>query len=168
MLRQLKEKDAKAMLNCISDPSVNKYMNIDGSKMIVDDCLEFIKISLTCPTSKHFAIVDEYDNWVGTISLKNIDEVKKEAEYAIITDSNIHGKGYAYKATLELLDYAFNDLNLIRVYLNVVEDNVRANNFYHKCGFKLYKSNTYIIIKGKEYKLNWYHITKERNGDASE
>ncbi len=162
MLRQLLEKDCKFMLECMSDPNVNTYMNIDGNNMKIEDCISFVKNSLNDKKNIHFAITDNNDNWVGTISLKNIDEKNKSAEYAIITSSKIHGKGYAYEATKQLLNYAFDELGLNRIYLDVLVDNVRANKFYKKCGFKL--EGTFreaIMIKGNIYDLNWYSILKK-------
>ncbi|MDE6407084.1 MAG: GNAT family N-acetyltransferase [Anaeroplasmataceae bacterium] len=161
MLRELKESDASLMLECLKDKDVNQYMNIDGSNMTIDDCKNFIRNSLKDSLSKHFAIVDNQDRWVGTISLKNIDSKTKVAEYAIITSKEVHGKGLALEATKEILDYGFNTLNLNRIYLNVVEDNIRANKFYLKCGFEF--EGTFrqaIYIKNKIYNLNWYAILK--------
>ena len=161
MLRSLELRDAKAMYEAMCDTNVNAYMNIDGSKSSIENCENYIKNANANPNFKHFAIVDDCDNWVGTISLKNIDNEVKQAEYAIITSTKVHGKGYALKATKELLSYAFNTLNLNRVYLDVLKDNIRANKFYLKCGFKL--EGTFrqaIFIKGQIYDLNWYSILK--------
>lgn len=161
MLRELKDKDYVLMHKCMSDPNVNRYMNIDGSKMKPEDCLLFIHKTRENNTSKHFAIVDDNDNWMGTISLKNIDEKTKSAEYAIITSSDAHGKGYAYNATLDILKYAFEEINLNRVYLDVLVDNVRANKFYQKCGFVFEGTFRQAIeIKGNIYDLNWYSMLK--------
>lgn len=161
MLRDLQDKDYELMYKCMSDSNVNKYMNIDGSKMKPIDCLTFIQDSRENKNSKHFAIVNESDDWLGTISLKNIDKKVNSAEYAIITSSEIHGKGYAYYATKEILEYAFNKLNLNRVYLDVLVENVRANIFYNKCGFILEGTFRQAIeIKGKIYDLNWYSMLK--------
>lgn len=166
MLRNLELKDAKPMLDCLKDPKVNLLMNIDGSKMTIFDCEKFIKSSLESNNHKHFAITDNYDKWVGTISLKNIDLNSKTAEYAIITASNVHGTGISYLSTMEILNYGFNVLKLEKVYLNVVKDNERANKFYQKCGFK-YEGcfKNHIYIKGKIYDLLWYAILKNEFED---
>lgn len=168
MLRQLKDEDYILMHKCMSDPNVNKYMNIDGSKMRPEDCLSFINKTRNDANSKHFAIINEEDRWVGTISLKNIDYRVKSAEYAIITSSDAHGKGYAYEATKEILRYAFNDLQLNRVYLDVLVENVRANKFYKKIGFVLEGTFRQAIeIKGNIYDLNWYSLLKDEFIEAN-
>lgn len=162
MIRKLEIKDAQLMLAAMSDDNVNHFMNIDGKKMKLDDCIKFIEKSKNDSINTNFAIVDESDSWVGTISLKNIDKTSMSAEYAIITSSSVHGKGYAKKATKEILNYAFNVLNLNRVYLNVSVENERANAFYKKVGF-IYEgcSRKSHYIKGKLTSLNWYSLLKE-------
>lgn len=162
MIRTLKLEDASEMYQTLCDQKVNQYMNIDGKNSSVELCKDYIKKANQSLDCKHFAIVDEEDNWIGTISLKNIDHKVGQAEYAIITSSKVHGKGYAFNATFELLEYAFGVLKLNRVYLNVVADNLRANQFYKKCGFVL--EGTFrkaIYIKNHIYDLNWYSMLRQ-------
>ena len=69
----------------------------------------------------HFAIVDDKnDEYLGTISLKHIDYKNHNAEYAISTRKKVRGSGIAQKSTELILDYAFNNLDLHKVYLNVL------------------------------------------------
>ncbi len=160
MLRQLQEKDAQNMASCMNDENVNCFMKISERKSTVEGCLDFIKKSLTDKENLHFAIVDDNDDWIGTISLKNINKKDKSAEYAIITSKNVHGKGFAKTATEELLNFAFDKLDLNRIYLNVVEKNLRAIKFYEKMGFKPLKNDTEIQIRGENYVLKWFEIKK--------
>lgn len=46
------------------------------------------------------------------------------------------GKGYGLEALLLMLDFAFNELNLYRVQLNVISYNERAIRLYEKAGFR--------------------------------
>ena len=68
--------------------------------------------------------------------MKNINKVDKNAEYAIVTRADAHGKGYARTASEEILKIAFEVLGLERVYLYVSVENIAANKFYQKFGFK--------------------------------
>ena len=82
---------------------------------------------------QHFAIVDDQDDeYLGTISLKNIDLKNKNAEYAISTRKKARGTGANQKATESLLKYGFDKLQLHRIYLNVLSSNKRAISFYKK------------------------------------
>ena len=159
-LRKLEEKDAELMLEWMHDPMVNCFFQTNFSKSNKESVLKFINDSFT-DLNQNFAIVSAMDEYIGTISLKNISYKNRNAEYAIVLRQIAQGNGSAYNSTKEIIRYAFEDLNLHRVYLNVLSSNVKANNFYQKCGFKfegtfkqhLYINNTYAD-------LNWYGIHK--------
>lgn len=160
MIRKLQIKDAERMCKCLSDKENVKFMQIGQEPFTNEKCEAFIEHSFS-EINQHFAIVDEKDEWVGTISLKKIDHMSLSAEYAIITAQEVHGKGYAQFATIELIEYAFSVLKLNRVYLNVLKDNIRANRFYEKCGFEFEGCARQAIRLGsKFYDLNWYAILK--------
>lgn len=157
-LRKLEEKDVPFMLEWMHDPSIACYFRFDAMSMTEEKCLEYIRTANSDDNSKHFAIADENDEYLGTISLKNIDHEKKEAEYAISTRKKAHGSGAAMIATNEILKIAFEDLGLNRVYLNVLKENGRANAFYQKVGFQFdYCEKQAIKINGEKKKLNWYY-----------
>ena len=162
MIRELLEKDAQRMCNCLNDETVTFHMPIRGRNNSLESCLNFIKSSKNDLNNKHFAIIDEKDNWTGTVSLKNIDSEKKEAEYAIITCAEAHGKGFAKEATTDVLRYGFEVLGLNKIYLYVAVSNVRANKFYNKYGFRFDRvEKESMLINGKMEDINWYYLAKE-------
>ena len=63
-------------------------------------------------TNVNYAIVDDNDEYMGTISLKNIDLENKKAEYAICIRNCAMGKGFSKMATDEILRIAFEELDL--------------------------------------------------------
>lgn len=157
-LRQLEMKDAPMMLEWMQDPSIACFFRFDAQNMTIADCEKYISSSDSDTRSKHFAIADENDEYLGTISLKNIDHDKKEAEYAISTRKKAHGTGAAMAATKEILRIAFEELGLKRVYLNVLKENARANAFYKKAGFQFdYCEENAVEIHGEKKDLNWYY-----------
>ena len=159
-LRNLKKKDAPFMLEWMKDSSIACFFRFDAMHMTVTDCETFIECVQNDKKSIHLAIVDSNDEYLGTISLKNIDTEKKEAEYAISTRKKAHGTGAALIATQKILRIAFEELGLTRVYLNVLQENKRANSFYKKVGFQLdYCEESGFVKDGTTYALNWYHIT---------
>lgn len=157
MLRKLEEKDVTGMLEWMHDEMVARNFRFDFLSMTKEKALDFIANSFS-EENQHFAIVDESDNYLGTISLKNISIFDSNAEYAIVLRRKFWGKKYAQKATAEILDYAFNTLKLHKVYLNVLDENIRANAFYKKCGFTFEGSfKDHINRKRGGYgTLNWY------------
>lgn len=161
IIRKLEKKDAKNMLECFQDKDNVKYLQIGYVDMKIEDCEKFISNSFN-ENNIHFAIVDENDEWCGTISLKNIDYKNLKAEYAIVTSKRVQGKGLAYKATLALRDYAFNELKLNKIYLNVIVENERAFHFYEKCGFNFIgETKKSVNINGTFHNLKWYEMLNE-------
>ncbi|TXY03127.1 GNAT family N-acetyltransferase [Vibrio cholerae] len=74
---------------------------------------------------------------VGVVYLLNIDWVARNCEFAImIGDVNHQGRGIGEYATRLAVQHAFNDLNLHRIYLTLLEENTRAFKLYSKVGFK--------------------------------
>lgn len=158
-LRNLEEKDAPLMLEWMHDPSIACFFRFDAMSMTEEKCIEYIRTANSDENSKHFAFADGNDEYLGTISLKNIDKEKKEAEYAISTRKKAHGTGVAMTATKEILRIAFDELGLERVYLNVLAENKRANAFYQKVGFQFdYCEEKAAEIHGEKKDLNWFFL----------
>lgn len=158
-IRKLEEKDTEFMLEWMHDPeTLNIFQN---NFLLVDECAakNFINSSFN-ETEQHFAIVDDAeDEYLGTISLKNIDHKNKNAEYAISTRKKARGKGINDIATKLVISYGFNQLKLHKVYLNVLSTNKKAIGFYKKCGFKYEGTfQDHLFINDKYCDLEWYSI----------
>ncbi len=134
VLRELKERDAEYMLEWMHDKNVSSDLEKDFSSMTIQNCKDFIEHCNEDKENQHFAIVDSHDEYMGTISLKNIDLKNKRAEYAISCRTKAMGKGFSRQATEELFEKA-RDMNLDFIYLYVRDCNVRAQKFYNKVGF---------------------------------
>lgn len=158
-LRKLMTKDAEKMLSWMKDPTINRFFRFDAETMTIEHILNFIAQAQNNEKELHMAIADDSDLYVGTVSLKNIDIEASNAEYAISTCACVHGKGIALEATKEILRIAFEEKKLHRVYLNVLEDNERANRFYQKLGFVFEgKFREHLMVRGERKNLNWYSI----------
>ena len=102
----------------------------------------------------NYACVNDKDEYLGTVSLKNIDHENNNAEYAVSFIKEAQGTGAAMFATKEILRIAFYELELEKVYLEVLKTNERAIAFYKKVGFiqegvlrnHLKKHNKYIDL----------------------
>ena len=160
-LRPLVAKDAPLMYEWMTDPEITRFFRFDASKISLEGCKAFIDNAQSDPNTVHFAIADERDEYLGTISLKDIDHEKKQAEYAVSTRKKAHGSGAALEATRLILAYAFDELKLERVYLNVLAENGRANAFYRKAGFRFDRvEKDALQICGALKDLNWYELLK--------
>lgn len=133
-LRVLKEKDCGLMLEWMHDPDVIKDMNTNFLDKKLADCTFFVQNSMTV-RNKHFAIVDANDEYMGTVSLKNIDINNGSAEFAITIRKTAMGKGYSSYAMRKIIDIAFSEYDLKVVYWYVNKKNIRAIKFYGKMGY---------------------------------
>ena len=159
VLRELKEKDAVLMLEWMHDPDVQKGFRKNMMDATLEDAREFCKNSkipnvISCGDNLHFAIVNGEDEYLGTVSLKNIDTESLTAEYAITTRKKVAGMGVGYAATGMILNKALNEYGLRKVYLSVLENNKAAINLYEKSGFKFEGEFRKHIKKGTRY-MNW-------------
>ena len=162
-LRPLEEKDWSGMYEWMTDPDIASAFIFDHKSITMESTKRFIENSRYDDKNQHFAVIDDInDEYLGTISLKNIDTYNRNAEYAISMRSEAHGKGVAKVATKVILEKALFDMDLNRVYLYVATDNVRANKFYRKLRFVFEGTfKQHIIRQGCFKDINWYAITKE-------
>lgn len=167
ILRELHEKDAEYMLEWMHDADIQKGFQKNMMDMKIEDVLAFcqqakITDEIADGQSIHYAIVDDNDDeYLGTISLKDISTKNMTAEYAISTRKKAHGRGIAKAATGLILKKAFFDYNLNRVYLNVLSDNIAAIKLYEKCGFRFEgEFREHLIINGKIASWKWYAMLK--------
>ena len=109
-------------------------MQADFSSKTLEDCDLFILSSKDTLKNLHLAIVDENDESMVTVSLKNIEE--DNAEFAITIRKCIMGKGYCRFGMREIIRMGLEDINLSRIYWYVDKNNQRAIKFYDKNGYQ--------------------------------
>ena len=155
------------MLEWMHDPDIQKGFKKNMMEASLEDALRFIREASDLPkkgngVSLHFAIADEKDEYLGTISLKNLDQENKTAEYAITTRKKIHGTGVAFQATGLILRKAFGEFGLRRVYLSVYSNNHGAIKLYESSGFQPEgEFRQHFLIDGKPVGWKWYGILRE-------
>ena len=73
---------------------------------------------------------------IGSVYIRDIDTVHHKGEYGIfIGEESKRGHGIGTAAAKLMLEYAFLELHLHRVYLRVLADNLQAIASYEKSGF---------------------------------
>ncbi len=73
---------------------------------------------------------------VGSIDLREVDHINGGAGLGIVIgDPGDTSQGYGSAAISLLLDFAFDELRLRRVWLDVYDDNVGARRVYERLGF---------------------------------
>lgn len=147
-LRKLEIKDAPLMLEWMYDKNVTEHLAKDFSKLTLDDCQNFINNSQNDKNNLHLAVVNEADEYQGTVSLKNIDYEHKKAEFAIAVRSCAMGKGFGRFAIEKIINLGKKEYKLCEIYWYVWKKNLRAIKFYEHCGYqKDYEDKQYIWYK---------------------
>lgn len=152
------------MLEWMHDPEIQQGFKKNMLAATLDDAIHFCRNSVIRPLPRqgdsfHFAIVDETDEYLGTVSLKNIDLENGNAEYAVATRRSAQGKGIAFAATKLVLKKAFEDYGLHRVYLNVLPNNKKAIRLYERSGFQPEgEFREHLKMENQYVNWEWYGI----------
>ncbi|MFH1336727.1 MAG: GNAT family protein [Candidatus Zixiibacteriota bacterium] len=137
-IRALEKTDMDEIMKWINDPEVmdNLLMRYPVSRYLEEKWLEKA-YDTGDMRNKAFALETKDGIYLGGIGLHKINWENRHAEVGIVIGKKEYwGKGYGTDAMFALLDFAFNHMNLHRVYLQVYDFNTRGIRSYEKCGFK--------------------------------
>lgn len=162
-IRDLDFQDAAALLAWAKDPEGGRFFRGDSSSLCLKDMEGFILGTMLCAGDLHQAIVDESNQLVGLVSLKNIDEENRRAEFSIGLLPAAQGKGLAGAAVAELLPIAFDELGLESIYMYTDAGNLPTRAFNERCGFRLLESPPEGILPEAEGELCWYGFSREEH-----
>ena len=148
------------MLEWMHDPDVVKHMRRDFASQTIEDCLQFIQAANNSEEDLHCAIVNDEDEYMGTVSLKHIREEK--AEFGITVRKCAMGKGYAQFGMRSIIEKGFTQLGLSEIYWCVSPENTRAIRFYDKQSYERrvpsMQSAYYSLEERNKYV--WYCLQK--------
>lgn len=86
---------------------------------------------------KDFFTILSGDKRVGFMGLSNMNKsIGNASLFILIGEDKYRGVGIGEKSMNYLINYAFKDLNLISLYLEVDSSNLSAVNLYYKLGFE--------------------------------
>ena len=100
---------------------------------------------------------------IGSVYLRDIDRTAHIAQYGIfIGDEEAIGCGYGSQAASLALQYAFETLQLQKVYLRFVEGNEGARKSYEKAGFRMIEDKwDVVLLKQGERRVFFMEIDRE-------
>lgn len=129
--------DAKYMYEWMSNPDITQTFYMDFSKKTIDDARKFINNSLDSSSENvYFAIANDEDEYMGTVTLKNFDYKNQHVELSIVLREKAFGKGYAWFGIKAIIEKAFNDYAVDSIYWEIKRSNKRAERFFDKHHFK--------------------------------
>ena len=137
-LRAIEREDVPRFLRWFNDPEVRWYLTMYRPLSQAEE-ERWVESLLSRRDDIVLAIeVREGDNWVhiGNIGLHKIDWKNRVAKLGIVIgERDYWGRGYGTEAIRTMLRYAFLELGLNRVELEVYDFNERAIRCYEKAGF---------------------------------
>lgn len=162
-LRNLELKDAPLMLEWMHDESVVENLQANFAAKTLADCEAFIRGCADTSENLHMAIVDDNDEYMGTVSLKHIRRDRGDAEFAVTIRACAMGKGFSAYGMREIIRIGLEDLGLRCVYWCVSPDNKRAVRFYDKNAYPRISVQTLCPVgytQEQVARFIWYAVTK--------
>jgi len=168
MLREYRRDDLPWIRQWVNDPTIVGHLSdiflyphaLESTEAFLESMLE------GHPDSRGFVIADPAtEAYIGQVNLDSIDWKNRVGRIGIVIGSTEHmGRGYGTEAMKLLVDFAFREMNLNRLELEVYDFNERAIRSYLKCGFKeegrlrerIYKNGRYWdVLQMGLLKTDW-------------
>jgi RimJ/RimL family protein N-acetyltransferase len=136
LLRKPEPFDVPQLYRIKNDPEIADLLVGFGTGYSRADLEAWIELHRTAADEVVFVIADREDQAIGHVGLYRIDHRLQSAEFAIaIGEPSAWGKGLGRACSRFLIGYGFDDLNLRRISLQVLEINDRALALYRSLGF---------------------------------
>jgi len=122
-------------ISWLNDAAVNKYLEVRKENFI-HELEAYIKDAIDKKIFFWAIHLKENGKHIGNIKIDPINKTHGTGEYGIMMgDKDQWGKGYGKEASLAIIDFCFDKMNLRKMTLGVVEDNVAAVKLYENIGF---------------------------------
>lgn len=138
VLREFRREDVPVIHAWVNDPQIVRFLSWAVFPQTLRETERFVETQLSGedPMSRAFVIaLRDADQCIGTTGLIPIDWRNRCGELGIVIGNRDYlGRGYGGHSVDLLLGFAFNELNLHRIGLQVFAFNERAIRSYRKSG----------------------------------
>jgi RimJ/RimL family protein N-acetyltransferase len=138
-LREIRRDDIPIINRWRSDPVVTDGVGAPRRFIGLDVDMKWYEEYLTRRSSEVRCAVCLADSGqlVGMVSLIRIDHVHRNAEYyAVVGERDAQNKGVGTAATRAMVRHGFFDLNLHRIYVTILRENVSSIRMCENAGFR--------------------------------
>lgn len=171
ILRPWEESDAEWLYKYASDPRVGPIAGWPVHTS-VENSREIIKTVLSAPET-YAVVLKSEGHAVGSVGLmignaSNLDIPEDEGEIGYWIGVPYWGQGLIPEAVKELIKYAFDKLNLKRLWCGYFDENEKSKRAQEKCGFVYHHTNenVYWALMGD---VRTEHVTcLEKNKELCE
>lgn len=162
-LREFKNSDALQLSTLLNNKKIwDNLRDLIPHPYELEDAKEFIQFCQSENPQTIF-IIEEEETVAGVISLTILPDIyNKSAEIGYWLGEPFWNKGIMTKAIQKMVAYGFDELNLVRIFAGVFENNKSSQKVLEKAGFKFECIFEKAIFKNGQL-LNEYRYSKINN-----
>ena len=150
-LRAIEKEDLEFLREMINDPEMEK--NVGGWSFPIPryEQERWYENDIQNKNNVRF-IIEVEGKKIGLVTITDIDWKNRKAGHGIkLYSDEIKGKGYGTDAVMTIMKYAFEELQLNRLYGCILENNISSRKLYEKCGWKVEGIARETVFKGNKY-----------------
>lgn len=129
-------KDISIRVNWINDLRINQTMFFDLPASVVNT-EKWFQNNIGNDKRIDFTFENSEREIIAMGGFTDINPVHKNAEFYVMVNPDLQGRGIGKQVSVWMYNYAFSVLNLNKIYLYTNDDNIAAYTIYEKAGFKL-------------------------------
>ena len=155
-LRPFEKNDIPLLTRWINDPEITQYLTVSFPFTLQDETRWYESLSVKNEDNIVLAIVLKDSNeLIGSTGLHRIHSIDGTAcTGSFIGRKDLWKQGYGSETKMILLDYAFNTLNLRKIWSQVYASNPRSKGHLEKCGYReearlkkhIYRNGEYLDV----------------------
>lgn len=137
-LRAIVAADVPLLARWSSDEEVTFFMFTGQRPLTEAQVAEDLQRAVASPANAVFTVVERKSSRaIGSAGLYDVHPTARKAEFRVLLgDKRFWNRGYGTEVTELLTFYGFDRLNLNKVWLGVMAENVGAHRAYVKAGFQ--------------------------------
>lgn len=166
--KYLTESDLRIRVNWINNPKINVSMFFEIPASL-EKTIHWFSTNVGNNKRVDFSFFDENEELVAMGGFTGIDYINSHAEFYVMVNPELQGKGYGKKVSKWMYNYFFLKYDLNKIFLYTNDSNLRAFKIYEDCNFKLegvlrehkFKNNQfqnrrlYGLLKEEWLKTDW-------------
>lgn len=153
-LKQLLPEDvSNKYIEWMNNEEIIQFLESRWKSYSLEDLKEYVRIMNKKNDNCIFGIFLKNNNeHIGNIKIGNINQIHRHAEIGlIIGDKNIWGKGYGTESINLATKYAFEEINLNKLFAGIYSNNIASYKAFLKAGYR----EVGILKKHRFYKGNF-------------
>jgi Acetyltransferases, including N-acetylases of ribosomal proteins len=161
-LRKLSLSDSKDIFEFTSNPITTEYLtwyphqDVNTTKEFIVSVIKKYEENLP---SQWAIVKKEVNKVVGITGFITVSYEHLKGEVAFVLSPEVWGQGIMKEALLQVYDFGFNILNLVRIEAKADTENNQSAKALIKSGMKYEGTlRNYLIIKNKQRSFNFYSI----------